>query len=222
LSERQASRLPPLDAVLARAALNDNERGPFCKTKSGPRYAAWSAGAAGASTAGFSAGQSLHASQQPSMRARVRSLASRALSKTQEPSGSSKDAPGWMRKTETLVMVRAGESVPLALPIPWTAKGFPGRRGGTPFATYSPSCYPQAAEEVIVVGPVTAPHLYAVGGKKFIQVPERRGAELRMHLASHGIFSRLRTSDWDPRERLDLDATADPEVVQAILDLWEA
>jgi hypothetical protein len=54
-----------------------------------------------------------------------------------------------------------------------------------------------------------------------IHVENGRGEELRQHLASHGITSKVSRSAGAPFERLALEGNVDPEVVQAILDQWE-
>jgi hypothetical protein len=56
-----------------------------------------------------------------------------------------------------------------------------------------------------------------VGGRKVVHVEAGRGEELREHLASHGIRSRVS----EAFDRLELEDDASPEVVQAILDQWE-
>jgi hypothetical protein len=60
-----------------------------------------------------------------------------------------------------------------------------------------------------------------VGNKRIIHVENGRGEELRQHLASHGITSQVSRVAGAPFDRLTLEGTVDPEVVQAILDQWE-
>jgi hypothetical protein len=68
---------------------------------------------------------------------------------------------------------------------------------------------------------VRSPRLYTVDGHPFIHVPKGRGEELLIHLASHGIESRVSAPDFMDVERLDLKGDVDPEVIQALLDEWE-
>jgi hypothetical protein len=63
--------------------------------------------------------------------------------------------------------------------------------------------------------------LYETGKGYVVHVPTGRGEELRLHLESHGIPSRVSRLAEGPFDRLELDGDIDPEVVQAILDQWE-
>jgi len=59
------------------------------------------------------------------------------------------------------------------------------------------------------------------GGRQVIDVPYGRGEELRLHLESHGIHSRLIPPVRPHAERLEVEPGTDSEVLQAILDEWE-
>jgi hypothetical protein len=63
--------------------------------------------------------------------------------------------------------------------------------------------------------------ILTVGNQKMIQVENGRGEELRQHLASHGIVSKVRSAADTPFERLEIEGDADAETVQAVLDHWE-
>src|SRR4029453_17917080 len=69
--------------------------------------------------------------------------------------------------------------------------------------------------------PVAERAVKTVGGRHFIQVLDGRGEELQLHLASHGIRSRVSPQVEAPCERLEVVGDLDPEVLQAILDQWE-
>ena len=60
-----------------------------------------------------------------------------------------------------------------------------------------------------------------VGGQLVVHVPNGRGEELRMHLASHGISSRVSPPAETPFERVEIDDDADVGDVQAIVEQWE-
>jgi hypothetical protein len=63
--------------------------------------------------------------------------------------------------------------------------------------------------------------VYDVDGRKFLHAPAGRGEELRLHLASHNIRSAVSPLAVGGFDRLELEADADPAVVQAVLDHWE-
>jgi hypothetical protein len=63
--------------------------------------------------------------------------------------------------------------------------------------------------------------LFAVGGQQVIHVPQGRGEELRLHLASHGIRALVSPAAETPFDRLEVPEPADPETLKAILDQWE-
>lgn len=69
--------------------------------------------------------------------------------------------------------------------------------------------------------PHVANKVVTVGGRKVVHVEQGRGEELREHLASHGIRSRVSELAAGTFDRLELDDDVSPEVVQAILDEWE-
>ncbi len=54
-----------------------------------------------------------------------------------------------------------------------------------------------------------------------VYVPDRRGEELRIHLASNGITATIGKSVETPLERLEVDGGTDAETLQAVLDHWE-
>jgi hypothetical protein len=63
--------------------------------------------------------------------------------------------------------------------------------------------------------------VYPVDGHSFVHAPAGRGEELRLHLAAHGVASRVSPLAEAKFDRLELEAGADPVAVQAILDHWE-
>jgi hypothetical protein len=58
-------------------------------------------------------------------------------------------------------------------------------------------------------------------GRTIVHVPGGRGEELRIHLLSHGVLSKLRPAAQAPYERLEVEGWADPEALQALVDAWE-
>lgn len=66
----------------------------------------------------------------------------------------------------------------------------------------------------------TDPDIYVLQDRRFIRTPAGRGEELRLHLASHGITSRVHRLA-EGLDRVDLVGDVDPVTIQAILDLWE-
>ena len=63
--------------------------------------------------------------------------------------------------------------------------------------------------------------VYPVGGQLVLHVPRGRGEELRIHLAAHGIRSKVSPAAETPYERLEVFEDMDPETLQAIVDEWE-
>ncbi len=63
--------------------------------------------------------------------------------------------------------------------------------------------------------------VHPVGDQKFIHIPNGRGEEPRLHLASHGIRSIISPAAETPSERLEADGDADAVALQAILNKWE-
>ena len=62
---------------------------------------------------------------------------------------------------------------------------------------------------------------FPAGDRQVIHVPNGRGEELRIHLASHGIRSLVSPAAETPYERLEVEADVDPQSLQTIVDLWE-
>jgi hypothetical protein len=63
--------------------------------------------------------------------------------------------------------------------------------------------------------------VFTVGGRLVVHVEKGRGEELREHLASHGIGSRVSELAAGTFDRLELEDDVAQEVVQAVLDEWE-
>jgi hypothetical protein len=60
---------------------------------------------------------------------------------------------------------------------------------------------------------------YPVGDRLFIHVPQGRGEELRLHLASHAIHAEL-SPTAETFDRLEVEGV-DQATLQALLDQWE-
>jgi hypothetical protein len=58
-------------------------------------------------------------------------------------------------------------------------------------------------------------------GRTTIQVPNGRGEELRIHLASHAILAHAVPPTETAYERLEVDGEADRVTLQAMVDQWE-
>ena len=70
--------------------------------------------------------------------------------------------------------------------------------------------------------PHVARQVTAVGGQLVVHVPNGRGEELRTHLASHGISSKVSSAAETPFERVEIDeAETELDDVQTIIDQWE-
>jgi hypothetical protein len=65
------------------------------------------------------------------------------------------------------------------------------------------------------------PDVYVLYDRQFIRTPLGRGEGLRLHLASHGIRSKVIRLVDGPFDRVDLLGVVEPGAVQAILDQWE-
>jgi hypothetical protein len=63
--------------------------------------------------------------------------------------------------------------------------------------------------------------VYRAGGINIVHVPNGRGEELRIHLASHNIDAKVSPPAETPYERLEVPGDVDAEMLQAILDHWE-
>jgi hypothetical protein len=63
--------------------------------------------------------------------------------------------------------------------------------------------------------------VYPAGEQLVVHVPEGRGEELRVHLESHGIRSKVSPPAQGPFERLEVEGGADAETLQAVVDEWE-
>ena len=69
--------------------------------------------------------------------------------------------------------------------------------------------------------PHAAKKVMEVGGQLVVHVPNGRGEELRIHLASHGISSKVSPPAETPFERVEIDDDAEADDVQTIVDQWE-
>jgi hypothetical protein len=59
------------------------------------------------------------------------------------------------------------------------------------------------------------------GKQMVIHVPQGRGEELRLHLESHGVRSKVSPPAETPFERLEVEGDVDAEALQALVDQWE-
>jgi hypothetical protein len=63
--------------------------------------------------------------------------------------------------------------------------------------------------------------VYPAGDQMVIHVPNGRGEELRVHLESHGVLSKVSPPAETPFERLEVEGGVDAEALQALVDKWE-
>jgi hypothetical protein len=63
--------------------------------------------------------------------------------------------------------------------------------------------------------------VYPAVDQLVIHVPSGRGEELRVHLASHGIHSKVSPPAQTPFQRLEVEGDVDAETLQAVVDEWE-
>jgi hypothetical protein len=63
--------------------------------------------------------------------------------------------------------------------------------------------------------------VFPAGGWNIVHVPNERGEELRIHLESHGIRSKVSPPAGTSYERVEIEGDIDPEDLQAIIDCWE-
>jgi hypothetical protein len=63
--------------------------------------------------------------------------------------------------------------------------------------------------------------VYPAGKQMVIHVPSGRGEELRIHLESHGVRSKVSPTAETLFERLEVEGEVDAETLQAIVDQWE-
>ena len=63
--------------------------------------------------------------------------------------------------------------------------------------------------------------VYPAGEQLVIHVPNGRGEELRVHLESHGIRSKVSPPAQAPYERVEVEGVVDIDALQAIVDQWE-
>jgi len=59
------------------------------------------------------------------------------------------------------------------------------------------------------------------GGWNVVYVPSGRGEELRVHLESHAIHSRVSPTPGKPYERVEVEGDIAVNDLQAIIDCWE-
>jgi len=58
--------------------------------------------------------------------------------------------------------------------------------------------------------------------QRVVHVPNGRGEELRLHLESHGVRSKVSPLAQGPFERLEVEGDeGDVETLQAVVDAWE-
>jgi hypothetical protein len=63
--------------------------------------------------------------------------------------------------------------------------------------------------------------VYPIGDQMVIHVPNGRGEELRLHLESHGIHSKVSPPAETTFERVEVEGNVDAETLQALVDQWE-
>jgi hypothetical protein len=63
--------------------------------------------------------------------------------------------------------------------------------------------------------------VYRECGWNVVYVPPERGEELRIHLESHGIRSRVGPTSGKSYERVEVEGEIDVDDLQAIIDCWE-
>jgi len=64
--------------------------------------------------------------------------------------------------------------------------------------------------------------VYPAGEQLVVHVPGGRGEELRVHLESNGIRSKVSPPAQGPFERLEVEGGGvDAETLQAVVDQWE-
>jgi len=65
--------------------------------------------------------------------------------------------------------------------------------------------------------------VYPAGDHQLVvHVPNGRGEELRLHLESHGVRSKVSPLAQGPFERLEVEGDeGDVETLQAVVDAWE-
>jgi hypothetical protein len=63
--------------------------------------------------------------------------------------------------------------------------------------------------------------VFTVGQQLVVHVSNGRGEELRQHLASHGIEAVVSPAAEASFERVEINGSVDPVVLQTIMDQWE-
>ena len=63
--------------------------------------------------------------------------------------------------------------------------------------------------------------VYPAGDQMIVHVANGRGEELRVHLESHGIYSKVSPAAETPFERVEVEGDVGAETLQALVDQWE-
>ena len=63
--------------------------------------------------------------------------------------------------------------------------------------------------------------VYRESGWNVVYVPSGRGEELRVHLESHAIHSRVSPPPGKLYERVEVEGDIDVNDLQAVIDCWE-
>jgi hypothetical protein len=63
--------------------------------------------------------------------------------------------------------------------------------------------------------------VYPAGEQLVIHVPNGRGEDVRVHLASHGVRAKVSPPAQTPFERLEVEGNLDAEALQGLVDQWD-